>query len=93
MSAPMDFQQAGDLLKLIRKEHSPFTGACTGRRVKYVDPHFDMRTGHCFALTLRGYGWERHFHTQNECRDLPESLFDRVVTFLKEPATHQGDHK
>lgn len=84
MSAPMNFQQAGDLLKLIRKEHSPFTGVCTGRRVKYVDPHFDMRTGHCFALTLRGYGWERHFHTQNECRDLPESLFDRVVAFLKE---------
>lgn len=91
MSAPMDFQQAGDLLKLIREEHSPFTGVRTGRRVKYVDPHFDMRTGHCFALTLRGYGWERFFHTQNECRDLPESLFDRVVAFLKEPATHQGD--
>lgn len=93
MSAPMEFQQAGDLLNLIRKEHSPFTGVRGGRCVKYVDPHFDMRTGHCFALTLRGYGWERTFHTQNECRDLPESLFDRVVAFLKEPATHQGDQK
>lgn len=83
MSAPMTFQQAGDLLKLIRDSHSPIS-VRGGKVVKYVDPHFDMRTGHCFSLTLRGYGWERHFHTQNECRDLPESLYERVVAFLRE---------
>lgn len=80
----MTFQQAGDLLKLIRDRHSPFAPGSGHRSVKYVDPHFDMRTGHCFALTLRGYGWEKHFHTQNECRDLPESLYERVVAFLEE---------
>lgn len=83
MSAPMNFQQAGDLLKLIRDEHSPLTAKPGARLVKYVDPHFDMRTGHCFSLKLRGYGWEQVFHTQNECRDLPEPLYDRVVAFLK----------
>jgi hypothetical protein len=81
----MNFQQAGDLLKMIRDKHSPLTARNGARMVKYVHPSLDMRTGHCFALTLRGYGWEQTFHTQNECRDLPESLFDRVVTFLKEP--------
>lgn len=85
MSAPMNFQQAGDLLKLIRDEHSPERATRIDKMVKYVDPHFDMRTGHCFALKLRGYGWEKTFHTQNECRDLPESLYDRVVAFLRAP--------
>lgn len=86
MSAPMNFHEAGELLKIIHAHHSPFsTGGAKrpSKYVKYVDPHFDMRTGHCFALTLRGYGWEQHFHTQNECRNLPESLFDRVVAFLE----------
>lgn len=79
----MSFQQAVDLLRLIRDEHSPFNAKPGMRVVKYVDPHFDMRTCHCFAIKLRGYGWERMFHTQNECRDLPDSLYDRVVAFLK----------
>ena len=84
MSQPMSFSRTGQLLKLIYEQHSPFVPG-NGRIVKYVDPHIDMRTGHCFALTLRGYGWQQHFHTQNECRDLPESLYDRVVAFLTTP--------
>lgn len=55
MSQPMSFSQTGQLLKLIYEQHSPFVSG-NGRIVKYVDPHIDMRTGHCFALTLRGYG-------------------------------------
>ena len=82
MSQPMTFQEAGDLLKHIRDFHSPFSAHRTRKVVKYADPHFDMRTGHCFAIKLRGYGWEETFHTQNECRDLPESLFERVIAFL-----------
>ena len=82
MSQPMTFQEAGDLLKHIRDFHSSFSAHRTRKVVKYADPHFDMRTGHCFAIKLRGYGWEETFHTQNECRDLPKSLYERVIEFL-----------
>lgn len=78
----MTFHEAHELLTYIRQFHSPFTAQRGMRIVKYVDPHFDMRTGHCFAIKLRGYGWEELFHTQNECRDLPESLYTRVINFL-----------
>lgn len=84
MSRPMSFKEAGALISMIYQEHSPIEAVRGTRIVKYIDPHFDMRTGHCFSITLRGYGWEQTFHTQNECRDLPESLYDRVVKFLKE---------
>lgn len=82
MSEPMTFQETGELLRHILQHHSPFTAKGGVRIVKYVDPHFDMRTGHCFAVKLRGYGWEKFFHTQNECRDLPESLLTRILHFL-----------
>lgn len=85
MSEPMNFQETGELLRRILEQHSPFTAQRGMPVVKYVDPHFDMRTGHCFAVKLRGYGWEEFFHTQNECRDLPESLYTRVINFLNTP--------
>lgn len=91
MSEPMNMQQTGDLLKLILNEHSMLSCKRGARIVKYVDPHFDMRTGHCFSLTLRGYGWEEHFHTQNECSDLPQSLYDRVIAFLNKVNTPTKD--
>lgn len=81
----MTFHEAHELLRHILQFHSPFTAQRGVRIVKYVDPHFDMRTGHCFAVKLRGYGWEQFFHTQNECRDLPESLYTRVINFLNTP--------
>ena len=82
MSAPMTFSQLKELLQHIDKEHSPIRYHKTGKTVKYVDPHIDMRTGHVFAVKLRGYGWEELFHTQNECIDLEASLFERIMTFL-----------
>lgn len=84
MSAPMTFPQFRDLLKHISHEHSPNRDPVNpkGRQVKYVDPHIDMRTGHVFALKLRGYTWDKTLHTQNECRDLKESLYDRCMQFL-----------
>ena len=82
----MTFQEAHKLLRHILEFHSPFTAQRGIRIVKYVDPHFDMRTGHCFAVKLRGYGWEELFHTKNECRDLPDSLYTRVINFLSTPA-------
>ena len=81
MSNPMTRTELGDLLKHISAEHSPF-GARGGRTVKYVDPHIDMRDFKCFSITLRGFSYEQHFHTQNECRDLPESLYTRVMDWL-----------
>ena len=82
MSQPMTFHEAHELLTHIHQFHSPFSANRTRRIVKYVVPRFDMRTGHCFAIKLRGYGWEETFHTQNECRNLPKSLYERVIEFL-----------
>lgn len=80
----MTMTELGDLLKHISSDHSPFDPR-KGKTVKYVDPHIDMRDFKCFAITLRGFSYEEIFHTQNECSDLPESLYDRVMTWLDTP--------
>lgn len=85
MSNVMTIAQLGELLRYIYDNHSPMASFRAGKRmVKYVDPHIDMRTHAVFAITIRGYGWEKTFHTQNESRDLPDSLYERVMKFLKE---------
>lgn len=84
MSAPMNMQQLGALIKHIREHHSPDTCGVNGKVVKYFHPNIDMRDGKCFSVLLRGYGWEELIHTQNECRDLPESLDQRVRAFLSQ---------
>jgi len=83
----MSFQQFGELLKYIDANNSPIKNFTHGRRtVKYLDPVIDMRTNSVFAVTLRGFGYEDMvFHTQNECRDLPQSLFERIKEFLDTP--------
>lgn len=83
MSQAMSLKELGNLLHLIESNYAPFTKNGFTGCVKYIDPHIDMRNSKCFALTLRGYGWEKVFHTQNECRELPDSLYDRVVYFLE----------
>lgn len=88
MSAAMTMTELGDLLRHIHAEHSPFARA-GGRAVKYVDPHIDMRDFKCFAITFRGWGSDATFHTQNECRDLPDSLFDRCMAWL-DGGEHDG---
>jgi hypothetical protein len=87
MSATMTMQELGDLIKHILTNHGPMTERRGVRWVKYIDPHIDCRDGRCFAIKLRGYGWEQTFHTQNECRDLPESLDQRVRAFLDKATT------
>jgi hypothetical protein len=53
--------------------------------IKYVHPNFDNRLGMWWSITIRTMGGrEELFHTQNECRDLKESLFERVNKFLDE---------
>lgn len=84
----MSFQEFADLVKYIQVNNSPMRGRRNYPSIKYVDPHLDMRFNTVFALTLRGFGMEDiTFHTQNECRDLPQSLFDRVKEFLDTPRT------
>lgn len=52
------------------------------RQVKYFHPNIDMRSGHCFSVTLRGFGWERVIHTQNECNNLERTLEERIIAYL-----------
>lgn len=88
MSMPMTFQEFGDLVKYIQANNSPLRGRRNHPSIKYIDPHLDMRTNTVFALTLRGFGMDDVvFHTQNECRDLPQSLFERVKEYLDTPRT------
>jgi len=81
----MSFQEFGNLLNYIANRNSPMK-AFPRPSVKYVDPVMDMRTNSVFAVTLRGFGFEdKVFHTQNECRDLPQSLEERIREFLDTP--------
>lgn len=82
MSKPMSRDEFDKLMSHIWVEHSPVQMNKFGRCVKYVDPHIDMRDGTIFSIGFRGFGWDKVLHTQNECRDLPESLFDRCMKFL-----------
>lgn len=86
----MSMTELGDLLKHISEEHSPF-GCRRGKTVKYVDPHIDMRDFKCFSITLRSFSYEKHFHTQNECRDLEKSLFNRVMEWLDTPSKEETE--
>ena len=83
MSAPMTMKELGDLLNHIRTDHS-FCRALDGlRHVKYIDPHIDSRTWHCFSIKFRGGSTDEVvLHTQNECRDLPLSLYERCMKWL-----------
>lgn len=81
MSRAMTFREFNDLLILIAKNHSMLTGS--GFRVKYVYPSIDMRTNSVFAVRLNSGFSEVFLHTQNECRDMPETLFERCVAVLK----------
>lgn len=81
MSKPMTMAELSELLRHVQAEHS-FCRNKNGRHVKYVDPKIDTRDWMCFAITFRLFGEGVTFHTQNECRDLPESLFERCMKWL-----------
>lgn len=83
VSRAMTFPEFRHLMQHIDMEHSVIRCCPAGnKKVKYVDPHFDMRTGTCFAITFRGFGWDKVLHTQNEEIDNPKSLYDRCMDFL-----------
>lgn len=79
----MSMPELVELLKHIQSDHS-FCRNKNGRFVKYVDPKIDTRNWSCFAISFRTGSDEVVFHTQNECRDLSESLFERVMCWLDE---------
>jgi hypothetical protein len=89
MSRAMNMTELTALYEEIMRHHSPMCGASASnvKVVKYIDPHIDMRDGKVFAISFRMFGGTDHtMHTQNECRDLPDSLFQRCLTWLKTPA-------
>lgn len=51
--------------------------------VKYIHPSIDLRFNNVFAISFRGFGGGRILHCQNECRDLPDSLHDRCMKYLR----------
>lgn len=84
MSRPMDFKEFAAVVNHISKNNSPFVGRSDVPTVKYIDPHFDMRSNTVFSITFRLMGGgEQVFYCQNECRDLKESLFERCMAYLK----------
>lgn len=89
MSKSMSIEKFGELVEHIKNEHPPYLSKYTkeekglkGKGVKYIDPCFDMRDHKVFAVNIRGFHGDKEFHTQNECRDLPESLYERIMTWL-----------
>lgn len=81
MSAPMNMQELSNLLNHIKADHS-FCNNRNGRFVKYIDPHIDTRDWNCFAIVFRTSGDEVCFHTQNECRNMEQSLYERIMVWL-----------
>lgn len=85
----MSFQEFADVVKHIAQHNAPGKDSYPLPTIKYIDPVFDMRTNTVFAVTFRAFGSaEMTFHTQNECRDLQESLKERILTYLTTPLKH-----
>lgn len=83
MSLAMTFNEFAILVNFVKNKRSPYAKGLLARHVKYIDPHFDMRTNDVFSITFRGFGDERQFHVCNECRDIKESLFERCMSWLE----------
>lgn len=83
-SKAMTVVQLGSLLTKVYMEHNVIRAVRPGfRRIKYVNPVFDNRTGDVFSVTFRWFGGELCLHVCNEQRDLPDSLYDRCVYWLE----------
>jgi uncharacterized protein YodC (DUF2158 family) len=73
------------LLAYVKEHHNVHNNMENVRIVKYVDPHFDNRTGDIFSIGFRGFGWKRSIYTSNEQVVNPKSLYDRCIQFLQTP--------
>jgi hypothetical protein len=90
MSKAMTIFEFNQLVAHITEKHPPYMSKFTrenkglvGKGIKYIYPSFDMRDIKVFAVSFNGFSFgDKTFHTQNDCRDLPESLFDRIMAWL-----------
>ena len=74
------------LHKIVYDKYSPVNPTRGHPCVKYMDPVIDMRYGTIIGVNMRSFGGSStHFHVMNESRDLKESLFDRIKTWLETP--------
>lgn len=85
MSKPMDMHEFANVLNHAMRYNGPFvTRLAEAPCVKYIDPHIDLRTNTVFSMEFRLFGGgEVWIHCQNESRNLPASLYDRCMTFLR----------
>jgi len=89
----MSQEELNKLMEHIQKYHNPLKVFPRSqlKAVKYVHPNYDNRTGEWFSITIRTTDMDEVlFHTQNECSDLKESLFERVMAYLHLPGTWVG---
>ena len=85
MSRSMTTDELVTLFEYVRNNHNVPNSDVSSKVVKYLDPHFDNRTGDIFSIQIRGYGWKYSLYTSNEEVDNPKSLFDRCIEFLNTP--------
>lgn len=81
MSKALSFKEFSQIVNYISEKRSMQNNEVGYPYVKYIDPVFDMRTNTVFSIKFRG-AFEKHFHCVNECRDLTESMFERIMTWL-----------
>lgn len=81
MSKALSFKEFAEIVNFIKDHRSFGIGEVGYPSVKYIDPVFDMRTNTIFSIKFRG-SFEKHFHCVNECRDLTESMFERIMEWL-----------
>ena len=81
MSKALTFKEFAEIVNYISEKRNMLNNEIGYPYVKYIDPVFDMRTNTIFSITFRGLG-EKQFHCVNECRDLTESMFQRIMTWL-----------
>lgn len=90
MSRGMNHEELAKIMKRVQDERNPFRSrmGSNGRSlpaIKYVDPCFDNRTQTWHSVTFRTMGSGTFlFHCSNEFRDVPESLFERINTWLEQ---------
>jgi hypothetical protein len=77
MIQPLTIQQYAEIVQEVQKKHCCFYAK--GRAIKYIDAHYDTRTGHYFGVTFRGFGDDKVFTTTNRF-----SLGEKINEFIYE---------
>lgn len=81
MSKALSFKEFAEVVNFITKWRSFIKNKENFPYVKYIDPVFDMRTNSVFTITFRG-SEEKRFSSVNEERDLPQSMYVRIMEWL-----------